>query len=360
MPETAHLVTDRRPDAAVRLERFRTRNGAFERILTLGDGRTVTSALAAAPDEHTDPASADDAERAWLRSTTAPATTGTRRPVRTIDLFAGCGGLSIGLAEAARALNRPFRPLLAVDLDATATATYAANFPTAAALRTDVEDLLPGAVGSALTPAERLLARQHREVDVLVGGPPCQGHSDFNNRTRHADDKNELYRTMVRAAEVFTPEHVLIENVPGAVNDRRAVVQRTADALTDLGYDVGIGVVNLSEIGVPQTRRRLILMASRTRSVTPTQVVERHRRQTRTVAWAFQDLENADGTGLIDAAAQSAADTRRRIDHLFDHDRFDLPEESDGHIVFTLNDRPADPVYSVRSPFVISVAEVRE
>ena len=58
-------------------------------------------------------------------------------------------------------------------------------------------------------------------VDVLVGGPPCQGHSDFNNRTRHADDKNELYGSMVRAAEVLEPQHILIENVPGALNDKR-------------------------------------------------------------------------------------------------------------------------------------------
>ncbi|BBY28184.1 DNA cytosine methyltransferase [Mycolicibacterium sediminis] len=315
---------DARPD--VGFERFRTRAGVYERILNRRDGRTVTSTLAQAPDEGTGPADADDAERAWLQSTTPPAVTGTRRAVRTIDLFAGCGGLSIGLAEAARALNRPFRPLLAVDLDATAVSTYATNFPTAAALRTDVEQLLPGDVGAALTPAERLLARRHRDVDVLVGGPPCQGHSDFNNRTRHVDDKNELYRTMVRAAEVFTPTHVLIENVPGAINDRRAVVQRTADALTHLGYTVTVGVVNLAEIGVPQTRRRLILMASLAHSLTPAEVVDRHRRDTRTVAWAFRDLEDTDPTTLLDATAKSAPDTRRRIDHLFDHGRFELPD----------------------------------
>ena len=97
----------------------------------------------------------------------------------------------------------------------------------------------------------RLLAKHHGDVDVLVGGPPCQGHSDFNNRTRHADDKNELYGSMVRAAEVLAPQHILIENVPGALNDKRAVVQRTAEALGKLGYHVSIGVIDLSEIGVP-------------------------------------------------------------------------------------------------------------
>ena len=210
------------------------------------------------------PTSADEAERAWLQSTVAPPCGASRSSLRVVDLFSGCGGLSIGLAEAARALNRSFEPVLAVDVDQVAAETYAANFPTAATVCKDVTEVLPGKVGARLTSAERMLSKHHAEIDVLVGGPPCQGHSDFNNRTRHADDKNELYRTMVRAAEVLEPQHILIENVPGALNDRRSVVQRTADALGELGYHVSIGVMNLHDIGVPQRRRRLALMASLT------------------------------------------------------------------------------------------------
>lgn len=315
----------RRPQAGTGLERFRTRNGAFERVLTHSDGTTSTSLLARAPIPD-GPATADDAERAWLRCTTAPPQASTRDSVRVVDLFAGCGGLSIGLAEAARALDRPFEPLLAVDLDAIATRTYAANFPTAAALCHDVAALLPGRIGTRLTPGERLLAKQYPDVDVLVGGPPCQGHSDFNNRTRHSDDKNELYQTMVRAAEVLAPQHILIENVPGALNDRRAVVQRTADALDHLGYQVDMGIVDLSHLGVPQTRRRLVMLASLTRPVSPAEVVDRHRRDTRTVGWAVQDLETQSGDTLVDAPARSAPATRQRIDYLFDNGQFDLPD----------------------------------
>ena len=98
------------------------------------------------------------------------------------------------MAEAARALNRPFEPVLAVDLDAVAAQTYAANFPTARHPQpTTWRRCCPAASAPGSRPAERLLARRHPDVDVLVGGPPCQGHSDFNNRTRHSDDKNELY-----------------------------------------------------------------------------------------------------------------------------------------------------------------------
>lgn len=318
---------------AADFERFRTRNGSYERLLSRRDGRLTASVMAPYRGTDARPTSADEAERAWLQSNTVPPLGAARSSVRAVDLFSGCGGLSIGLAEAARALNRSFEPVLAVDIDAVAAQTYAANFPTAATLCRDVDDVLPGQVGSRLTSAERMLAKRHVDIDVLVGGPPCQGHSDFNNRTRHADDKNELYRTMVRAAEVFAPQHILIENVPGAINDRRAVVPRTADALDELGYHVSVGVIDLSEIGVPQRRRRLVLLASLTHGVTAAEVGARHRRDGRTVAWAFQDLEartlwpaRTASPALVDDVARSAPATRRRIDYLFEHGDFDLPD----------------------------------
>ena len=329
MLEPSRVAGGHRPSAEAGFERFRTRNGSYERILTLRDGRPTDSVLAGYSGSDARPTCADEAERAWLQNPVAPPTATTRSSLRVVDLFSGCGGLSIGLAEAARALHRPFEPVLAVDLDDVAAATYADNFPTATTVCNDVAALLPGAVGARRTSAERLLAKQHGDVDILVGGPPCQGHSDFNNRTRHRDDKNELYRTMVRAAEVLEPQHVLIENVPGALNDRRSVVQRTADALGDLGYHVSIGVIALHDIGVPQTRRRLVLMASLSHTVTPAEVVDRHRRSPRTVGWAFQDLEtmpDARRTESVDAVARSAPTTRERIEYLFEHAAFDLPD----------------------------------
>ena len=294
--EPSRVLLGDRASTDAGFERFRTRNGSYERILTDREGRHTTSVLAGYSGSDARPTSAHEAERAWLQSRVAPPCGASRTSLR------------------------------AVDLDAIATRTYAANFPTAAALCRDVAALLPGRIGTRLTPGERLLTKQYPDVDVLVGGPPCQGHSDFNNRTRHSDDKNELYQTMVRAAEVLAPQHILIENVPGALNDRRAVVQRTADALDHLGYRVDMGIVDLSRLGVPQTRRRLVMLASLTRPVTPAEVVDRHRRDIRTVGWAIQDLANQSGDTLVDAPARSAPATRQRIDYLFEHGQFDLPD----------------------------------
>lgn len=329
MLEPSLVAGGHRPSAEAGFERFRTRNGSYERVLHLRDGSRATSVLARYPGRDARPTGADEAERAWLQNPIAPSCAATRSSVRVVDLFSGCGGLSIGLAEAARALNRPFEPVLAVDLDDVAAQTYADNFPTATTVCDDVAALLPGEVGARRTPAERQLAKRYGGVDIMVGGPPCQGHSDFNNRTRHRDEKNELYQTMVRAAEVLEPQHILIENVPGALNDRRSVVQRTADALHDLGYHVSIGVVALHEIGVPQTRRRLVLMASLSHTVTPAEIVDRHRRNPRTAGWAFQDLEtmpDAHRVDALDVVARSAPTTRQRIDYLFENAAFDLPD----------------------------------
>ena len=165
----------------------------------------------------------------------------TRRgsSLRVVDLFSGCGGLSIGLAEAARALEPVVRAGAGGRRRPGRRRHLRRQLPHRRhAAQRRRPRCCPARSAARLTSAERLLAKHHADIDVLVGGPPCQGHSDFNNRTRHADDKNELYRTMVRAAEVLEPQHILIENVPGALNDRRAVVQRTADALGELGYQV--------------------------------------------------------------------------------------------------------------------------
>ena len=329
MSQPTRLLLGDRTSIDAEFERFRTRNGSYERILTDREGRHTVSVLASYSGSDARLTSAHEAERAWLQGRVPPPCGAARSSLRAIDLFSGCGGLSIGLAEAARALGRPFEPVLAVDVDPIAAHTYAANFPTAATRCDDVAKVLPGELGTRLTSAERLLSKQHPDVDVLVGGPPCQGHSDFNNRTRHRDHKNALYSTMVRAAEVFAPQHILIENVPGALNDRSSVVQRAADALDELGYRVAIGVVDLSELGVPQRRRRLVLVASLTHTVTPAEVTARHRRHPCDVGWAFQDLEalpEARRTNLLDAVAQSAPATRSRIDYLFDNGLSDLPD----------------------------------
>jgi DNA (cytosine-5)-methyltransferase 1 len=306
---------DWRSQRLVRVIRRRDGSAAWSEIPVAGDLPRV-----AIPDSRL-------AEYALLRADSPPPETpADGSSVRLVDLFAGCGGLSLGLSEACRALGLRCDPRLAVDFDPAAAAVYADNFPGAPLVQGDVTEVFDGACGARRTRAEREIARNAGSVDILVGGPPCQGHSDLNNRTRRVDEKNQLYFTMVRAAEVLSPNHVVIENVPGALRDRTGVVQRAIHHLDALGYNVDCQVVDLGRLGVPQRRRRLVLVASRDRHFDIAAVVERHRVPQRTVQWAIDDLVDQVSSDTFNEPARSAPATRRRIAYLFDNDLYELPD----------------------------------
>jgi DNA (cytosine-5)-methyltransferase 1 len=276
----------------------------------------------------------DIAEHALLRSREQPPGTGSRKRVTVVDLFSGCGGLSLGIREAARAYQRDIEVLLAVDIEEPGLGVLAKNFSGAAVEQGDVARMFPGSPGSVLTVAERRVADAMGGVDWLLGGPPCQGHSDFNNRTRRNDDKNQLYLRMVRATEVLQPRHVLIENVPGAWNDSNQVVQRSMQGLRDLGYSVSHGVVDMSGIGVPQRRRRLVVVATRgtrSKAVDVSLLTESYGRAPRSLDWAIGDLVDASTHELVDAPARSVPATRKRIEYLFRHGLYDLPDSQRPH-----------------------------
>lgn len=308
------------------------------RVLTRRDG-TKTSSAVQLP-EGCVPTSDLSAEFdiAWLRQRSQPVEDGYRKKVRTVDLFSGCGGLTIGVAEACRALDLRLKSILAVDTDAAALSVYQQNIPTKFAECGPIEALIDSEPGAPLSEAERSLQMSVKRVDLLVGGPPCQGHSDLNNRTRRNDPKNGLYLKMARFAEVCAPAHIIIENVRGVQYDSEAVLDRTQDHLRSLGYHVDAEVVRSDAVGVPQARPRVLLIASRNVAVTVRDVVERYRvAKPRPFNWACDDLVETDDTAPFDRPATPKAITRERIDYLFDFDRYELPNHmrpkchQDGH-----------------------------
>src|SRR5947209_411429 len=144
----------------------------------------------------------------------------------------------------------------------------------AALRRTSVTRLLDGRLGGPRTKAERTLAKVTGHVDVLVAGPPCQGHSDLNNYTRRKDPRNSLYLRAVRAAQVLRPTYVLIENVPAVQHDKGKVVEKAVAALEASGYSVACTVLDLVKFGVPQRRRRHILLAVLGDQIDPAELLE--------------------------------------------------------------------------------------
>jgi len=251
--------------------------------------------------------------------------------IRAVDLFSGCGGMSVGLDEATRQARCRLEIALAVDSDVAANRIYKANFREARVRVANVDDIFNGAIGASVTRSEREVAKELGDIDVLVGGPPCQGHSDLNNHTRRHDPKNALYLRMARATEVLVPKVVVIENVTSVQWDKGGVLKATSDALTACGYQVAGRVLDLRRVGVP-LRRRFVLIASRFSMIDPAQILTHltdvmpgHR--DRTVRWAIHDLLDTKSGTIYDTASRMSEENARRIGLLFEKRVYDLPNE---------------------------------
>jgi len=250
-----------------------------------------------------------------------------------VDLFAGCGGLTLGVHQAAIAAGLRVVVPLAIDLEESATAVYTANFPYANVVTGSVEAYFDGALGSSLSSTEQILRTEHKGVHLLVGGPPCQGHSNLNNRTRRKDPKNELYARMGRAAEVLRPNFVLVENVPTVRLDTDQVVRRTIEHLVSLGYEVATETIALHTLGVAQTRRRHVLLASRVPDVHPGPILEalasKKSARKHDLRWAIGDLIDEPDLNPIgyDVAAVPTSENASRMAYLLEKDVYDLPND---------------------------------
>ena len=269
-------------------------------------------------------------DRGFLCQRERPAYELGDEPVRVVDLFSGCGGLTLGMAEAARRLGRGIDVALAVDFDEDIAAVFAANFPKARVELRGVEQIFDGELGTPLTPGERKWLRRVGPVDVIQGGPPCQGHSDLNNHTRRDDPRNEFYERMARAAEVLNSEVVIIENVPPVKNAKGKVVDRATRALEAAGYEVADRVVSFLDIGVPQSRNRhTVLATKRGLDVDPREVLAGlGGAPVRDLTWAIGDLEVVDDPAGLDVPSKVSPENAKRMDWLHGHpERFDLPND---------------------------------
>lgn len=312
-------------DRSLEVESYSVDGNRVVRTVTTRTGEQRESTVRATEEMSGDPA--DRYDLAWLqcRETLSPV-----RPVgevRVVDLFAGCGGLSLGIAEASRALRLEMVPVWAVDIDERALATYSFNFAGTECSAAPVEQFVDGAVGDVPTLAERRLRKHLGQVDMVIAGPPCQGHSDLNNHTRRTDPRNELYFRVARFCEVVRPTHVIIENVPGVLRDKSQAAQRTWSVLESLGYSVSTGTINAADVGVAQRRKRNLTIASLAIRPSVKEAVADTATPERSVLWAIGDLIPRYDAGSVFASAPvPAGETKERIDYLFENDLFDLPD----------------------------------
>jgi DNA (cytosine-5)-methyltransferase 1 len=267
-------------------------------------------------------------ERMYWQSSKRP------RELRAVDLFCGCGGMTLGLGLAAREAGWSFLPTLSVDLDETALRVHKQNFRRGTALMKPLEELFNGALGAKdLTESELELRKRFHKPHFLVGGPPCQGNSNLNNHTRRADPRNRLYARMARAAQVLEPTFVIIENVPNVVHDRGGVVEMTKSDLERQGYQTADAVLTMTNAGVPQARKRHILLGVSSNAIPDPHVVLSTFQndplfgEPRSLGWALGDLKGRGrGSHLIDRASIPNAENQKRMDYLIENDEYRLPD----------------------------------
>lgn len=164
-----------------------------------------------------------------------------KKAFTVIDLFCGCGGLSYGFEKAG------FKVLLGIDFWEDALKTYQLNHKSARVILANLKSLDP-----------RKIQSEHKlpSVNLIVGGPPCQGFSIAGKRIID-DERNRLYKSFVHFVEYFSPHGFVMENVPNILSIGNGIIRDTI--LSDfrkLGYTVVWKILNASDYGVPQNRRR--------------------------------------------------------------------------------------------------------
>lgn len=281
---------------------------------------TTVEILGGAPLD--DPHSAFD--WCWLRQNEAPRPRDDERPVRIADMFAGCAQMSLGASEACRALGRRGDVVFAIDSYPAAADMCQRAHPRAVVRREQVERLLGGVLYKPFSLRELGIRREVGEVDLLLGGPPCQGHSNLNNKSRRHDERNALGFRMVRAAHLFQPRHVVIENVLGIKNDVGHVFSKMKNGLVKLGYRVAEAVVRAEEFGVAQRRHRRFLVGTRIAGVDPDRALASVGTVRRSFEWACGDLEDVSDS-FMNRHPVPKPQNQRRIAYLFRHGIHDLP-----------------------------------
>lgn len=172
-------------------------------------------------------------------------------PLTYIDLFSGAGGLSLGFEQAG------FQQLLSVEMEPDYCQTYRANFPGHQLLQKDL---------TTLTEQDLINCLNGQSVDLVIGGPPCQGFSMAGKigRTFTDDPRNHLFKEFVRIVKIVRPCFFVMENVArlythNSGKTRTEIIQ----AFQNIGYSVECKVLNAADFGVPQIRSRVIFIGRR-------------------------------------------------------------------------------------------------
>ncbi|WP_447470802.1 DNA cytosine methyltransferase [Vibrio harveyi] len=235
--------------------------------------------------------------------------------MRIVDLFCGLGGLTIGALEATRELNLDFEIYLASDFEDSCAEFYQHNF--SGYLRNfHAQDLTMLDVKTLESPT----------IDFLFAGPPCQGHSDLNNKSRRNDPRNSLYLETIHFINHLNPRFFVIENVPSVVHSKEKVVTSLKKQLCN-NYQVTELVIDFQKLGIAQTRKRHILLGSPFELPDNFSELLYQNKSQRVLRDVIGDIENISSTNIFDTPSRMSRTNTQRADYLYDNNLFDLPND---------------------------------
>ena len=205
----------------------------------------------------------------------------SNRRFTAVEFFAGGGGLAVGLREAG------FDTMAAVEVEPHAAATFKANHTTVQVFRQDVRTVT----------GDMIAAVAGGRVDALAACPPCQGFSSLTSKWRKEDERNALVSEVGRLADQLMPRAIMLENVPGLARKGKPLFDTLLEQLEGLGYETNWSVLQVADYGVPQRRRRLVMLAGLGFSIpmpepTHSQTGEQGRPKWRTVRDAIKDMDD--------------------------------------------------------------------
>ncbi len=230
---------------------------------------------------------------------------------RILDLFCGAGGFSYGMEK-----NPHFKTLISLDNDSFAAETFKRNFPDC--------DVMVGDITNADIQEQIITKSKALGINMIIGGPPCQGYSNKGKKLGLNDPRNFLFREYLSLVAIIKPEVFVIENVKTLLSTSNGWFKNEiVNAIKELGYLVEYGVLNASHFGVPQARERAIFICSKRRSI---QLPQRTSITLTTVRDAISDLayhESGEGAFeedyLIPISSPYQALMRANSNKLYNH-----------------------------------------
>lgn len=285
--------------------------------------------------------------RGYLDLGESPVTKKHKRKVTYIDLFCGGGGLSLGVHHALDKFGFDTRLLFAADQDQSALDLIDFHFKPMTKSSDAIENLikysvdLSGEMNDFVTSPvikNPQIMQFKGKIDLLVGGPPCQGHSTLNNRTRGFDPRNLLYYTMPAFAVALDIPLIIIENVRNINRASENIITITKKLLLKNGYQISDKVISAVDFGVAQTRSRHFLVASKIMLPDLDKPIKDLSRQ----GLSFDDVNSnltrhRNFPKILETVSQLSDKNSSRIRHLHDTGQYDLENEKrpechqDGH-----------------------------